>query len=199
MNDLSIKYSEENISIFWNGVHWRDISNYLYMNVLRKIPPYSCWKEFVDNFSDRENKEAKMLTLNILSKKSCFTIELFKKLKERGFSDLAVNHALEYAERIGALSDEKKIMYYIEKAMQKGRSENWVRSSLKIYQLDEVLIDKCFSNYPGSSKEVIRSVIEKKWKWKINKDPRQKKKMIHYFLRKGFRYEEITAAQEESE
>ena len=73
--------------------------------------------------------------LRLLAKRALSTGELHSKLRQRGFTDAAIELALTTTQHYGYLNDEKLIGHIIEQAQNRGRGTRWIHHTLQRRQL----------------------------------------------------------------
>jgi SOS response regulatory protein OraA/RecX len=182
------------LEIYFQDVLWKSVSKFLFSSMLRGISLSLSEGEFKSVFFEKEQKVALHYALQLLSKRSLFISELKVKLQSKGFSFNAIDAAISYCQKIGTLSEDRKLKYLIEKAVEKGKGEMFIRAYLRKYQIEESKIDECFAELAPDPKVAIRKLLEKKLKKYSMKDPLQKKKIINFLQRRGFQLEDIFSA-----
>ena len=85
------------------------------------------------------------------------------------------------------LEDKKFIEAFVSMHERQGRGPYWISQKLKAIGV----LEEEFSAYFSSSKESLRELFEKKTVKLDLKDPKIKRKLIAFFLRRGFSFEEI--------
>ena len=201
MSEIKIQWSVNDpavLEIYLQDILWKSVSKVLFSNMLRGISLNLSEMEFKRVFFEKEEKLALHYSLQLLSKRSLFISELKGKLQSKGFSSKAIDAAISYCQKIGALSEDRKLKYLVEKAVEKGKGEMFIRAYLRKYQIEESRIDECFAELSIDPKVAIRKLLEKKLKKYSMKDPLQKKKMIHFLQRRGFQLEDIFSAISEN-
>jgi SOS response regulatory protein OraA/RecX len=128
-------------------------------------------------------KNAKIISLRLLSIKSLTVFELRKKLTLRGFSSVEIDEAVECCKRYGYLNDDEEVQRRTEKMRRRGYGPHLIGAKLQAQGLKSI---------PISSKdqiETIRSLIAKPaWKKK------ERRKLLAALQRRGFDFECILAA-----
>ncbi|MCX6990610.1 MAG: regulatory protein RecX [Chlamydiae bacterium] len=194
MSEIKVQWSINDpsvLEIHLQDILWRSVSKSLFSSMLRGISLEISEGEFKRIFSENEQKIALNYTLQLLSKRSLFISELKLKLQSKGFSSKAIDAAISYSQKIGALSEDRKLKYLVEKAAEKGKGEMFIRAMLRKYQIEESKIDECFAELSLDPKVAIGKLLEKKLKKYSMKDTLQKKKMIHFLQRRGFQLDDI--------
>lgn len=166
-----------------------------FYKALKKEGAFSLSVElFMPLFKQVEIKCAKAYAIYLLSRRSFFTNELRKKLEDRSFSSHAVDLATAACKEMGALSDEDRLNTLVKKMLQKGKAPAFIKGYLKRYQLDSDLVEQMLCQSGYDAKEAILALIKKRGSKAFSNDPIQKKKEIHFLLRRGFSLEDILSA-----
>lgn len=179
------------LKIFFGDRLWKSIPKKLYFKGLREVPHTLSEEEYKKCFSEREEKLAKTSALYMLSRRSLFVNELSSKLLKMGYGTKAIDAAVQYCEQIGALAEDKKLMYLIQKAMERGKGELHIRMHLKKYKIDEEKISKCFEELSFDPRIAIRKLLDKQLKKYNLQEILQKRKVVLFLQRRGFQLEDI--------
>ena len=201
MSEIRMQWSVNDpavIEIYLNDSLWKSVSKSLFANMLRGISSGLSEGEFKRVFFEKEEKLALHYSLQLLSKRSLFISELKLKLQTKGFSFKAIEAAISYCNKIGALSEDRKLKYLIEKAVEKGKGEMFIRAMLRKYQIEEGKIDECFAELALDPKVAIAKLLQKKLKKYSMKNPLEKKKIITFLQRRGFQLDDIFSAISEN-
>lgn len=181
------------LNIFINDSLWRVVPKKLYFKGLREVSEKLPEEEYKRCFLEKEGTMAKSSALYQLSRRSMFLNELISKLAGQGYGAGAISTAIAYCERIGALNEDKKLMYLIQKAIEKGKGELYIRMYLKKFKLDEGKIDQCFAELSFDPKIAISKLLDKQLKKFNLQEASQKKKAILFLQRRGFQLDDIFA------
>ncbi|MBS0635781.1 MAG: regulatory protein RecX [Verrucomicrobia bacterium] len=136
--------------------------------------------DFFDRFWPLEEKVALQLSLMKLARKSMHSEQI--KLLLEGFSEGAVNKALEELRRLGLVHDEDFEAQFVKKLQKQGKSR--LQISLKARQKGISPKKLVF----GSEEDTLRALIEKRYPVLLDKDcPYEKKqKALGALYRRGF-------------
>ena len=195
MNNIRMQQAEDSflLNIFIDEVLWRVIPKKLYFKGLRDVSEKLPVEEYKRCFLEKEGKMAKSSAIYQLSRRSLFVNELTSKLAAQGYGFEAIATAISYCEQIGALNEDKKPMYLIKKAIEKGKGELYIRMYLKKFKIDEAKIDECFGELSFDPKIAIGKLLDKQLKKYNLKEVSQKKKAILFLQRRGFQLDDIFA------
>lgn len=141
---------------------------------------------------DDMTKQAKLKALSLLNFMDRTESQLRQKLKEKSFSDEAIDEAIDYVKSFGYINDAGYAERYIlNKQAFKSRREIYASLSQKgISREDiEVAMGNCYE--PEDELTAIRRLCEKKHLVAEEATDAEKKRMYHYLLRKGFRNEDV--------
>lgn len=196
MNYIRTKETQDPllIEVYLKDELLRVLPKRLFNSLLRELPQNTQEEDFRKIFFEKEERLAKIEALKLLSKRSLFKNELKEKLKAKGFSLAAQESAVSYSQKLGVLSEQKKVQYLIEKALEKGKGERYIRASLRKYRLDEQLINECFQQLQIDPRSAIQQLLPKLKKKYTLSDPNEKKKAVLFLQRRGFHLEDIFAA-----
>lgn len=132
-------------------------------------------------------KNALNYSLNLLSKYYKTTHELKKKLKEKGYSDDAINSVIEKLKALGYLNDEQYIEAYIRS--KQGVNKKNLYNKLIQKGLDREQVQSYLNNTDIDEYNIAMKAAEKKLK-SLKGNPYEKKaKLYSYLYSKGFEYE----------
>ena len=137
-------------------------------------------------------KEAKLKALSLLNYMDRTEAGLRQKLKEKSFSDEAIEQAIDYVKAFGYINDAGYAERYIlNKQGSKSRREIYASLSQKgISREDiEVAMDNCYE--AEDELAAIQRLCEKKHFVAEEATDAEKKKIYNYLLRKGFHSADI--------
>lgn len=147
---------------------------------------------------DIVKKEAFLTMMRLLSKKNYFSLEMIKKLKDKGF-DLSIIHTLvNEAASKGYLNDLELARHYARHYQAKGWAPMLIQ--LKIYQKAKKTFtfeELELKEDPEESKRRILDFFAKKKAPKPFPDNQMKRKWMARCQRKGFNFYEILSVIEE--
>ncbi|MCX6987656.1 MAG: regulatory protein RecX [Chlamydiae bacterium] len=174
-----------------DGSIWKVLHKSLYQKILRDFLQHLSFEEFKEKFSLKESGYARSCALELLSKRSCFTIELKEALLKKGFSIDSVGQALSYTQKMGFLCDKTRLSFILEKLIRKGKGKHMIIAYLSRYHFDRETIEEALESLAFKPREEIERLIEKKIGNTFLDDPKKKAKIILFLQRKGFALEEI--------
>ena len=141
---------------------------------------------------EEEIKRAKVKALSLLESMDRTEAQLRLKLKQKSFSEEAVEVAIEYVKSFGYINDSGYAERFVEnRKYTKSRREIFAALCQKGLEHDDIesAMEKCYEEY--NEQETIRNLVKKK-KIDLEKATEVEKKKLYDFLaRKGFRHEDI--------
>lgn len=136
---------------------------------------------------------AVMQALNTISHSMKTERELRQKLKDKKFSDAAIEHAIQKVKNYGYIDDSSYVVSYIQsKAMPNGWGEQKIISMLLKKGIDMQLVkDKIAECYSEEDMEDNAMNVAKKYYAKLKgEDSRKnKQKLYGHLISKGFKYD----------
>lgn len=140
-------------------------------------------------------KEAKLKALSLLNYMDRTESQLRQKLKEKAFSDEAIEQAVDYVKSFGYINDAGYAQRYILNK-QGSKSKREIYASLSQKGLRREDIELAMENCYEAEDELIaiRRLCEKKHFVADEATDEEKKRMYNYLLRKGFRNEDVCRA-----
>lgn len=140
-------------------------------------------------------KEAKLKALSLLNYMDRTESQLRQKLKEKSFSDEAIEEAIRYVKSFGYINDAGYAQRYIlNKQGSKSRREIYASLSQKgVGREDiELAMEHCYE--AEDELTAICRLCEKKHFVTEEATDVEQKRMYNYLLRKGFRHEDVCKA-----
>lgn len=136
---------------------------------------------------------AVMQALNTISHSMKTERELRQKLKDKKFSDAAIEHAIQKVKNYGYIDDSSYVVSYIQsKAMPNGWGEQKIISMLLKKGIDMQLVkDKIAECYSEEDMEDNAMNVARKYYAKLKgEDSRKnKQKLYGHLISKGFKYD----------
>lgn len=136
---------------------------------------------------------ATMEALNIISYSMKTERELRQKLRDKKYSDAAIEHAIQKAKKYGFIDDSSYVTSYIQsKAMPNGWGEQKIISMLLKKGVDMQLVkDKIAECYSEEDMEDNAMNVARKYYAKLKgEDSRKnKQKLYGHLISKGFKYD----------
>jgi SOS response regulatory protein OraA/RecX len=178
--------------LHWEGLFWKRIYKTFFIRKLNPLLRAGSLEELEKAFIILEEKIAKDQSIRWLSKRALFSLDLKKKLEEKGFSSFATQQALAYCQKIGALKDEELIDAKIRKELRSGKGLYYIQKKWKNSLQEEDREVEWYSlERQKLEKEAIIQFLQKKGKvWNVL-DRKEKSALVVFLLRRGFRKETI--------
>lgn len=144
-------------------------------------------------------KEAKLKALNLLTVMDRTEAQLRQKLLQKDYPESIVEQAIEYVKSFGYIDDEKYAVRFVENR-RTTKSKQELRASLYQKGIAVEYIDAALEEAYSREDEwnAIRAIASKRKFSAADSDETEKKKLISYLARKGFKYEDIRKALEVS-
>ena len=153
--------------------------------------PEELWKRL----REENIKKAKLRAMHLLNDMDRTESQLLKKLTDGGYPEDIAREALSYVKSFGYVNDRAYIRRFAEGRMH-SKSRKEIQSLLSQKGLDsaevrEVLAEVYEEEEAEPEQEAIRALLRKK-RWKPEEmDEKEYRRMLAFFARKGFRYEDI--------
>lgn len=138
---------------------------------------------------------AVLKSIDIISYSMKTEKELIRKLKEKKFSDEAINHAVEKMKEYGYIDDRAYTVSYINsRAIPNGWGEQKIISMLLQKGIEmEIIKEKLEEAYPEDKETEIALKVAKKYFAKISsEDPKKaRQKLYGHMAARGYKYDII--------
>ncbi len=141
-------------------------------------------------YDDYVVKSAKRRALSLLERNDYTKKDLENRLSRDGFPIDAVNDALNYVSGYHYVDDERYARNYINYKSQ-GKSRQMVYQTLAQKGIDSDIIEASMSEGTFDDVENIRQICEKKFGDVCNLPKEKRVKVLNYFLRRGYKYNDI--------
>lgn len=137
-------------------------------------------------------KEAKLKALSLLNYMDRTEYQLRQKLREKAFSDDAIEQAVEYVKSFGYVNDKNYAERYILNR-QNSKSKKEIFAALIQKGIGKDVIDDAMQICYETNDEIaaIQRLCEKKHISAEKSSDDEKRRMYNYLLRKGFRMDDI--------
>lgn len=141
-------------------------------------------------------KRAKKRSLMLLQKKDYTEMELRRKLQEGEYPQSAIDEAIEYVKSFHYIDDERYCRAYINCYASKW-SKQQITTKLLAKGIDKRLTHAVYDELlrdgqlDCNEEELIRDIIRKKHYNPNISDAKQRQKLYHHLLYKGFSMEQI--------
>lgn len=163
------------VLILWEDALWKKVYKPLFMGKLRPLFTAENVQEVEQIFSTLEERVSKSFAVRSLSKRAILSVELLKKLREKGISEVSAQKALAFCQKIGAIQDEDLLEARVTRELNKGHGLRYVQAKWNI--------DVHSEDHRKAEKEAAVKLLHKKGK---------KQKDLYLFLqRRGFGVETI--------
>ena len=145
-------------------------------------------------------KRAKLRAMHLLTKMDYTEGELYQKLMQGGYTESAVNCAIEYVKSYHYLDDKRYVQKYMEQPNNKSRRQKEFELERKgiskdlIRQWEAERVEEHGSDMDAGRTDetvLIRNLLEKRCKNPQNADEKEKMKHYGYLARKGFSSSDI--------
>lgn len=128
--------------------------------------------------------------VRLLARRNHARAELAGKLRQREFSEPAIETALAACDRYGYLDDEETARQFFRELRRKGNGPLKIRRELARRGLAGEVVDRLLADYAGGAEEraAARELLEKRRaRYDREPDPRKRREKIQRFLHgRGF-------------
>lgn len=134
--------------------------------------------------------------LNLVSKKAYSQKSLKEKLIQKGYNTDITDKALVRLKELNYLNDNNYAKNYASYLYRKGKGAFLIKAELERQGLDKGSVKEALAYIKEENEpfEVILKILKTKFKDFNNKDKNETKKIISFFLRRGFAFEDISKA-----
>lgn len=129
-----------------------------------------------------ELQEAKFVAFKLLARKSLFSKELEKKLKDKGFSAEIISEVIALCQKMGALDDQQLQERVFAKELARGKGSLWAAAKCKPWLSEEKTLPPDLEK----EKEAIFKLLAKKKIEVSELDFLGKRKVGQYLMQRGF-------------
>ena len=138
--------------------------------------------------------------MQILEFKSRTEQELRQKLKAKDYSEEQIEDAVEYVKGFGYINDRRYAETYILNRQQdKSRTkimQDLMQKGIDLSIAEEAWEEACDSE--RSERDILREQVQKKLASIDAPDEKQLRRVFAFFMRRGFKYEDIAAVVRET-
>ena len=141
-----------------------------------------------ESLSESEKEEAKRAAskaMQLLLYRQRTEKELRKKLKEKEFSETAVDAAISYVASYGYLDDRKFAEVYLH-SMRDKKSRSMIRRELREKGVAEEYIEEAFEAEPDDEENIVWQLLCKKAGEPHKMEEKELRRAAAYLGRKGF-------------
>lgn len=165
---------------------------------MQQIPKRN--KPMQENGSSHEMiQRAKKKAMNLLERQDRTQEQLTKKLQNCGFSQEAVNEALDYVKSFHYVDDRRFAENYI-RYRQNEKSRQRLKMDLLQKGVPETFIEEALEEvYEADEKQMICHLLEKKHYDPAQADLKERNRIMGFLMRRGFSLEKIRTAMREYE
>lgn len=145
-------------------------------------------------------KRAKLRALHLLNDMGRTEAQLRAKLRQNHYTEDVVEEAMEYVRSFGYVNDGAYARNFIEaRKGSKSRKEIYAKLCEKGIPREEIerAFEECYEK--EDSRDAIRELLRKRGWDPQHMEEKEKQKMLGYFTRKGFSYEDIRQVIQVSE
>ena len=149
------------------------------------------------NTMEEERAGAKKKALALLMDMDRTESGLREKLQKGGFSEDAVDEALDYVRGYGYIDDERYANHFVEVSKSR-KSRRRMEYDLAKRGVSRDLIDAAMEkNAPEDERPLIRELAVKKLNRMDAEDPKTRGKLAAYLARQGFKTEDVISVTDE--
>lgn len=128
--------------------------------------------------------------VNLLAFKDRTTQEIIQRLKEKGYSDEDIEDTVVKLSYYGYLNDQNYTISYIkDNASKKGKK--LITNELSQKGVDKSVIDMACDEVEIDEVSSIECILSHRFANADYKDEKTYRRVVNYFLRRGFNYENI--------
>ncbi len=136
-------------------------------------------------------KRAIKRAMHLLEKMDRTEAGLRDKLKMNEYPPESIEAAITYVKSYRYLDDERYAMNYV-RCYQASRSRKRIQMDLCAKGVNKSVIEQALdTEYEGEERQLIRQLLEKKGYNRDLSDIKEQRKLYAFFMRKGFRSEDI--------
>ena len=135
----------------------------------------------------------KATAADLIGKRAMSRRDLERKLQEKGASQAEARYAAEWLEAIGAINDADYAAILVRHCAGLGYGPARIREKLREKGVPRELWDEALEGAADPS-AAIEEFLRKKWRGTLPDDPRELKKASDALARRGYRWDEISAA-----
>lgn len=172
------------VVIYVDDEPWREVAALLVKD--RSLcAKYSSLKVWEETWNAWEEKQAKLLAFNKLSRKRYFIDELKRQLSRYGIASEVIEKVLEKISEQGYLDDQDGLESLISKGIRQQKGPMWIAQYLQQKGVATASLGKAIQeHYPSSLREENIRLL-------LNKKKREGRKAIAFVARRGFALDEI--------
>lgn len=149
---------------------------------------------------EKEVLAARKKALLLLERMDRSRYELAGKLARAGFSEEAVEDALDYVTGFGYLDDLRFAKNYLRREQEKNGKRKLVYALKKAGISEEILeqaLSEAAEEEPADEVEKVKALIRKRYSSEEKPDQAELRRLTGYVSRRGFSFEDIYQALEE--
>ncbi|MCR5291735.1 MAG: recombination regulator RecX [Eubacterium sp.] len=148
----------------------------------------------VDAIKDIVYRRAANSSMIILSKREASKGDIESKLRLKGYTDETISRVVDMLYSYRYLDDRRFIESFIRSNMTK-KSRSMIRKELSDKDMDmtmaEEILDEMLSENEIDSEDIIKDILERKFGGPGPKDEKEKRRIISYLARRGFKPGEV--------
>lgn len=143
-------------------------------------------------------KSARHCAMDMLARREHTQFELIRKLRVKGFQDQEINSSIEQLTLENLQSDRRFAENYVAYRARAGIGPQKIRAELQQRGINEGLVDDCIGRGLIDWLDVLRAVIEKKYRGDLNFNDRdERERRIRFLLQRGFGRDQISEVLKE--
>ena len=148
-----------------------------------------------DELEEKYNKTRVLKSAaGTLARRSVSKYELNRKLRDKGFSDEESRDAVEWFSKRGFLDDEAYAGSIVQYYSSRGYGSIRIKEELSRRGIDRAVSDELIEALPERTDEISSLIFKKLGKEELTAE--NKRKIVAFLMRRGFRYDEIRVAFE---
>ena len=148
--------------------------------------------EETENVQKALNRAYFFLKFRLRSKKEMVDY-LTKKAKRYKWDESVIEAAVKELEELDLIDDKKFMEWFVEqKSVLKPKAVFVLKRSLRLYGIDQNLIDDYFEKNKFNEEEMAKKSLGTRWeRWKVLSREKRFQKIASYLQRRGFSYDII--------
>jgi regulatory protein len=142
--------------------------------------------------STDELSKAKQIALTYLARRALTGAQLGERLEKKGFAPEICDETVKYFTEMGYINDFDYAERFIKDSIaQKQHGIIRIKAQLRQKGVETEIINNVISSLKIDNLQTLRELAEKKCQGVDLSDLKQKNRLVGYFVRRGYRYDEI--------
>lgn len=136
--------------------------------------------------------KAKQTALVYIARRALTAAQLFEKLEAKGFAPEICGETVEYFTEMGYINDYDYAERFIRDSIdQRQHGIARIKTQLRQKGVDAEVINEVLASLEIDDLQTLRELAEKKCRGVDLSDRKQRNRLVGYFVRRGYRYDEI--------